>query len=181
MKKNVWSKLVSLAMLTIALVLVGWDTPVKLAIGALIALAWHLMFGAHKREISDMRMTLNSMRDERNLARERAQAHYKEKERLHRDYDALLKGRTEERVPVDMTNLVEGIAYHILEFNRGAEVKLKPVGVTLDGALAAKFMDRGFRAEMVPVWILPDGRMAWRKSGRNSLEISIIRPLENAQ
>lgn len=181
MKKNVWIKLVSLAMLAIALWLVGWDTPVKLAIGALIAIAWQLMFSAHNREISDMRMTLDSMRDDRDRARERAQGFYKENERLHRDYSALLEGKTEERVPVDMTDLVDGIAYHILEFNRGAEVKLKPVGVTMNGALAAKFMDRGFRAEMVPVWILPDGRMAWRKSGRNSLEISIIRPLENAQ
>lgn len=181
MKKNVWSKLISLAMLTIALWLVGWDTPVKLAIGALIALAWQLMFGAHKREISDMRMTLNGMRDERNHARERLDAFRKENERLRQDYAALSDEKRDVRVPVDMTGLVEGIAYHILEFNRGAEVKLKPVGVTLDGALAAKFMDRGFRAEMVPVWFLPDGRMAWRKRGSNSLELSIIRTLENAQ
>lgn len=181
MKKNVWSKLISLAMLAIALWLVGWDTPVKLAIGALIALAWHLMFGVHKREISDMRLTLNSMRDERNYARERLDAFRKENERLRQDYAALSDEKRDVRVPIDMTNLVEGIAYHIVKVKRGEEPRLDSIGVTLDGAIAAEYMDEGFRAEMVPVWILPDGRMAWRKKGRNSLEISIIRTLENAQ
>lgn len=180
-KKNVWSKLVSLAALSIALWLIGWDTPVKLVISALIAIAWQLMFSAHKREISDMRMTLDGMRDDRDRARRRADGFNNENQRLHREYDALLKGRSEEQIPVDMTNIVEGVAYHVLEFNRGAEVKLKPVGVTRNIALAADYVAAGFRVEVVPVWVLPDGRVAWRKAGRNSLEISIIRTLENAQ
>lgn len=93
--------------------------------------------------------------------------------RLERELEA---ARTQ--AEVDVSNLSEGYAYRIYrKWRRGegrpgvGDAPCEEHGTTTDPLLAATLVEQGWKAELFPVWVLADGRVARKRGGSNYFTI----------
>ena len=97
--------------------------------------------------------------------------------RLERELEA---ARTQ--AEVDVSNLSEGYAYRIYRKQPGGD-RYCPVphevhGITTDPLLAASLVEQGWKAELLPVWVLADGRVARKRSDGAPNYFTIIKEIQ---
>lgn len=85
---------------------------------------------------------------------------------------------------VDVSNLSEGFAYRIYRRkprnpdSHPSFPNYDEHGLTTDPLLAARLTEQGWTAEMIPVWVLADGRVARKRSGGAANYFTIIKEIQ---
>lgn len=99
-----------------------------------------------------------------------------ERNSAQRELD-LAEDRLANVVPIDPSCLQDGFAHVITHYAREFHARPEIIGWTTNGAVAAKYVEKGEQAKLVRVWVLPDGRIAHRNTGHNPT-LHVIKEIE---